>query len=113
LRLKAAVSIAGYVDGQFAKLAFERLLALAVSGVALGVGDGFILTVTKVLGHLGFKGSFDQPFGELLEKPVFSNQVFRLFVIRQQAVYQVVAYGHFSSFGDEGSFLPLNRLHKI
>jgi hypothetical protein len=32
---------------------------------------------------------------------------------RQQAVYQFVAYGHFSSFEDEGSFLPLDRLHKI
>ena len=66
-----------------------------------------------MLSHLGFKGTFDQPFGQLLEKPVFSDEVFRLFVIRQQAVYQFVAYGHFSSFEDEGSFLPLNRLHKI
>jgi hypothetical protein len=32
---------------------------------------------------------------------------------RQQEVYQFVAYGHFSSFEDEGSFLPLDRLHKI
>jgi hypothetical protein len=42
-----------------------------------------------------------------------SNQVFRLFVIRQQAIYQFVVYGHFSSFENFGSFLPLNRLHKI
>jgi hypothetical protein len=66
-----------------------------------------------VLSHLGFEGSFDQSFGQLLEKPVFSNEVFRLFVIRQQAVYQFVAYGHFSSFENFGSFLPLDRLHKI
>jgi hypothetical protein len=66
-----------------------------------------------VLSHLGLEGSLDQSFGELLEKPVFSDEVFRLFVIRQQAVYQFVAYGHFSSFEDEGSFLPLDRLHKI
>jgi hypothetical protein len=47
-----------------------------------------------------------------LRSPFFSNEVFRLFVIRQQAVYQFVAYGHFSSFEDEGSFLPLNRFQK-
>jgi len=35
------------------------------------------------------------------------------FVIRLQAVYQFVAYGHFTSFENFGSFLPLNRLHKI
>jgi hypothetical protein len=56
-----------------------------------------------VLGHLGFECSFDQSFGQLLEKPVLSDEVFRLFVIRQQVVYQFVAYGHFSSFEDEGS----------
>ena len=113
LRLKTAVSVAGNLDGQFAKFALERLLALAVSGVALGVGDGLVLAVPKVLSHLGFKGTLDQSFGQLLEKPVFSNEVFRFFVIRQQAVYQFVAYGHFSSFENFGSFLPLDRLHKI
>lgn len=88
-------------------------IALAVFNLGAQIGDGFVLTVPQVLNHLGFKGTFDQSFGQLLEKPVFSNEVFRLFVIRQQAVYQFVAYGHFSSFEDEGSFLPLNRLHKI
>ena len=34
LRLEAAVSVAGNLDGQFAKLALERFAALAVSGVA-------------------------------------------------------------------------------
>jgi hypothetical protein len=113
LWLKATVSVAGNLDGQFAKFALERLLGLAISGVALGVGDGFILAVPKVLSHLGFKRTLDQSFGELLEKPVFSDEVFRFFVIRQKAVYEFVAYGHFSSFEDEGSFLPLDRLHKI
>jgi hypothetical protein len=112
-RVAEYLAITRNFDGPFAKLAFERFLALAVSGVVFGVGNGFILIVTKVLSHLGFNGTFDQSFGELLEKPVFSNEVFRLFVIRQQAVYQFVAYGDFSSFEDEGSFLPLNRLHKI
>ena len=55
----------------------------------------------------------DQSFGQLLEKPVLSNQIFGLLVIHQQAVYQFVVYGHFSSFENFGSFLPLDRLHKI
>ena len=33
--------------------------------------------------------------------------------IRQQAVYQFVAYGRFSYLENFGSFLPLDRLHKI
>jgi hypothetical protein len=113
LRFKAAASVAGILDGQFAKFALERFTAHAVSGVALGVGDGLVLAVSKVLSHLGFKGTFNQSFGQLLEKPVFSDEVFRFFVIHQQAVYQFVAYGHFSSFENFGSFLPLNRLHEI
>ena len=72
-----------------------------------------IIVVPQMLRHLSLNGSLDQSFGQLLEKPVFSNQVFRLFVIRQQAVYQFVVYGHFSSFENFGRFLPLNRLHKI
>jgi hypothetical protein len=67
----------------------------------------------QMLRHLGFKGSLDQSFGQLLKKSVFSNQVLRLFVIRQQAVYQFVVYGHFSSFENFGSFQSLNRLYKI
>ena len=60
----------------------------------------------------GFKRTLPQTFGELLEEPVFPNQVFRLFVIRQQAVYQFVAYGHFSSFENTGSYLPLEIYKK-
>ncbi len=93
LRLKAAVSVTGDVDGQFFKFALERLFALAVSGA--WVGNGFVLN------YLGFESPLDQAFGQLL------------FVICQQAVYQFVAYGHFSFFDDEGSFLPLDRLYKI
>ena len=45
LRLKAAVSIMWDVDGQFAKLTFERFLAFAVAGVALGIGDRLVFVV--------------------------------------------------------------------
>ena len=38
LGLEAAVTVAGYFDGQLAELALEGLLALAVAGVAAGVG---------------------------------------------------------------------------
>ena len=60
-----------------------------------------------------FQRTFDQSFGKLLEKPVFSDKIFRFFVIRQPAVYQFVAYGDFSSLEDEGSFLPSDHLRKI
>jgi hypothetical protein len=113
LRLKAALAVAGDVNGQFAKVALERLFALAISGVTPGICYRLIFGVTKVLSHLDFKRTLHQALGELLEKPVFSNQVFRLFVIRQQSVYQFVAYGHFSAFEKTGSYLPSNRLHKI
>jgi hypothetical protein len=82
-------------------------------GVAIGVGDKLVIALPKVLSHLGFKGTLDQSFSQLLEKPVFSNEVFRFFVIRQQAVYQFVAYGHFSSFENFCSCLPLVLLNKI
>ena len=38
LGLEAAMAVAGHLDGQFAEIALEGLLALAVSGVAAGVG---------------------------------------------------------------------------
>jgi len=83
LRLKATLAVAGDVNGQFAKVALERLFALAISGVTPGVGHRLVFGVTKVLSHLDFKRTLHQSFGELLEKPVLPNQVFRLFVIRQ------------------------------
>ena len=46
LRLKAAVAVAGYLDGQFAEITLEGLLALAVAGIANGVGNGFVAFVT-------------------------------------------------------------------
>ncbi len=63
LRLKAAIAVSRNINGQFAKFTLERLLALAVSGVALGAGNGLVLVVSKVLSHLGFEGSLNQSFG--------------------------------------------------
>jgi len=101
---------------QFAKLALQRLTALAVAGVACGVLDGFVLAVAKVIGHLGFQRLLDQQLGELLEQPIFANQVFRLSVISQQAVQQLLGYG-FLRYGHHrswqcGSFLLCDRVHK-
>jgi hypothetical protein len=41
------------------------------------------------------------------------DEVFMHFAIRQQSFYQFVAYCHFSYIESFGSFLPLDRLHKI
>ena len=48
----------------------------------------------------------------LLLQAVFAYEVFWLFVVSQQGIYEFVAYGHFSSFLKDGSFLPKDRLHK-
>jgi len=52
LGLKAAVAVTGHFDGKLAKLALEGLLALAVAGVAAGVGHGLMALVAEVLGQL-------------------------------------------------------------
>jgi hypothetical protein len=95
LRLETGMAIAGNFDWQFAKFALECLLAFAVSGVATGMGHALVFSVTQVLGHFRFKGAFDQSFGELLEQAVLADEVFRFFVVSQQAVDEFVAYGHF------------------
>lgn len=68
--------VSGNVDRQLAKLAFECLFALAVTGVACGVLYRFIFAMTKVVGHFDFERFFHQQLGELLEQPILSNQVF-------------------------------------
>ena len=42
LGLEAAMAVAGHLDGQFAEIALEGLLALAVAGVAAGVGHSLL-----------------------------------------------------------------------
>ena len=69
-----------------------------------------MLGMAQVLSHFGLQCALNQFLGQLLEKPVLSNEVFRLFVIGQQTVYKFVAYGHLSSFMMFGSFLPFDFL---
>jgi hypothetical protein len=85
---------------------------LTVAGVARRIGHAVAFGTAQVLGHLGLQGTLHQSPGELLEQAVFTNEVFLRFVISQQAVYEFVAYGRYSSFSKYGSFLPNNRLHK-
>lgn len=66
LRLKAGEPVTRNLDRQFAELAFEGFFAAAVAGVARRIGDGFVLAVPKVFGHLGFECTLDQTLGELL-----------------------------------------------
>lgn len=66
LRLKAGEPVARNLDRQFAKFAFEGFFAAAIARIARRIGDGFVLAVPKVFGHLGFKGALNQPLGELL-----------------------------------------------
>ena len=59
---RAAITISGNIDGQFAKFAFERLLALAVSSVAPCIGNRLVFVVPQMLRHLSFEGTFDLSF---------------------------------------------------
>ena len=69
-----------------------------------------------MVGHLRFQSFLDQQLGELLEQAVLANQVFRLPIVSQQTIQQLLGYcflcyGHHRSLG-RGSFLPNDRLHK-
>jgi len=86
LWLKTTVAVTGHFNRHLAELAFEGLLALAVAGVAGGIGYRLVAGVAKVFGHLGFQRTLDQFLGELLEQAMLANQVFRFLVIGQQAV---------------------------
>ena len=77
LRLEAAMAVAWHFDGQFAELALEGLLALAVAGVASGVGHRLVAFMAQVLSQLGVQGSLDQQLGQLLEQAVLADEVFR------------------------------------
>ena len=81
LRLEGAVPVAGNFNRQMAEVAFERLLALAVAGVASSVGDQFVLAVAEMLGQFGIERLLDQQLGQLLEQAVFTNQVFWFLVV--------------------------------
>lgn len=70
LRLEGAVVVVGNLNWQFAELALQGLLALAVADVACGVLDRFALVVAQMIDHLGFQRLIHQQLRELLEQPV-------------------------------------------
>jgi hypothetical protein len=117
LWLKAAVTIPRDFYEQFTKVAFEGLLALAVTGVVSRGGNGVVLGVAQVFGHLRLQGAFHQFLGEQLEQAVLTDKVFRASVVSQKAVDQFVRDGHLFAFPWEcssfltSSFLPIDRLH--
>ena len=56
-----------YLNRQLAEIALQRLFALAIAGVARGIGNWLVLVVNQMLGHLGIESLFDQQLGQLLE----------------------------------------------
>jgi hypothetical protein len=102
LRLERAVAVTRNINRQFAELALQGLLALAIAGIAGGVLYRLILAMAKVVSHLRFQRLLDQQLSKLLEQPVLANQVFRLTVISQQAVQQLLGYC-FLSYGHHRS----------
>ena len=55
LRLEAAMSVTRYLDGQFTELTLERLVTLAITSVACGVGDRIVLGVNPVFRSVGIE----------------------------------------------------------
>ena len=113
----AFVAIARHLDRQFTELALERLATAAVTRVANGIGDRLVLVVTEMLGHFGIERLLHEQLGQLLQKAVLADQIFRLLVVGQQRGQQLLGYfllacSHGVS-GSDGSFLPRARLHKI
>lgn len=60
--------------GHVANVALEDFLALAVAGVASGVGNGVILGVAQVFSHLRLQSTLHQFLGEKLEHAVLTNE---------------------------------------
>lgn len=90
LRLEHACAVAGNLNGQFVKVAFERFLAAPVASVARFVGDHLVLAVAQVAHQLGLQCPLNQSLGQLLHQTVLTNQGVGLRVVFQQGIYQVV-----------------------
>jgi hypothetical protein len=75
-------------NGQFTKVALERLLAVAIAGIARFVGNQLVLALTQVVRYLGVQDPLDQRLGQSLQEAALAYQVFWFFVVRQQCVNQ-------------------------
>ena len=118
LGLEAAMAVARHLDGQLAEIALEGLPALAVAGVASGVGHRLVAFMAQVLSQLSVQSSLDQQLGQLLEQAVLADEVFRLLVVSQQARQQFFGYvvflGAHCAYGQAGLRRRwIVRLHKI
>ena len=107
-RLRRCRGGRGNPNRQFAEFAPERLPALPLRVLPPLFATGSALAVAEVIGHFRFQCLFNQQFGELLEQPVFANQVFRLLVISQQPVQH--PWQRLSAIIVRNVVLPGNRL---
>lgn len=105
-------------NGQFAEIALEGLLTLAVAGVDAKLTNGLVAFMDETLGQLGVQRLLDQQLGQFLEQAALANQVFRLLVVGQQAGHQFFGYfvllGRHRAYGQAGSrWRWIVRLHQI
>jgi hypothetical protein len=54
---RSCPAVPGSLNRQLTEFTFERLLAFAIAGLAIGVGNVRALVMLKVLGYLGIKGT--------------------------------------------------------
>src|SRR5689334_8811670 len=94
LRFKRPIAIPRRLERQLAEIAFQGLGGLAVTRVAAVVAGLVVFRIPEMIGHLGLHGPLQQRFCELLQQPVFANDVFWLLIIRQQFVNEVEVDGH-------------------
>src|SRR4029450_11752988 len=101
LRLEGPVPIPRRLQSDLAKGSFDCLGRFAVARVAAVVPAGIVLIVADMLGHLRGHRPFQQLLGQLLQQPVFTDQILRLFVVLQQVINQLVinafVFGHLFS----------------
>src|ERR1041384_7210296 len=94
LRFERPIAIPRRLERQLAEVAFQGFGSLAVTRVAAVVAGLVVFRIAEMIGHLGLHGPLQQRFRELLQQPVFANDVFGLLVVRQQFVNEVEVDGH-------------------
>src|SRR5688572_17687367 len=94
LRLERAAAVPRRLKLHLAEVALQLLLRRAVPAVAAVVAGRVVPAVPKVLIELGIHRPLEQRLRELLQQPVFANNLLRLLVVAQQLIDQLWIDAH-------------------
>ena len=70
LRFEGAVAVPWHLDGHLPGVAFQRLPALAVPGVAAAVAGRIVFRIPEVMVHLACQHPLHQRLGQLLGQTI-------------------------------------------